>query len=58
MNQGCVLPLIAVPSIIGLMLGSFVGVKLLSIAKPKSIRLMVIFVLLFAASRLLIKALG
>ena len=58
MNKGCVIPLMAVPSIIGLMLGSFVGVKLLSIAKPKFIRLMVIFVLLFAGLKAIDKGLG
>ncbi len=58
MNQGCVIPLIAVPSIIGLMLGSFVGVRLLSIAKPKFIRLMVILVLLFAGLKAIDKGLG
>jgi len=58
MNKGCVIPFIAVPSIIGLMFGSFVGVRLLSIAKPKFIRLMVIFVLLFAGLKAIDKGLG
>jgi uncharacterized membrane protein YfcA len=57
LNQGCVIPLITIPSIIGLMLGSFVGVRLLAIAKPKFIRYMVIGVLLFAGIRALIKGL-
>ena len=58
MNKGCVIPLMAVPSIIGLMLGSFVGVKLLSIAKPKFIRYMVIGVLFFAGFKAVDKGLG
>jgi len=58
MNKGCVIPLIAIPSILGLMLGSFVGVKLLSIAKPKLIRLMVIVVLLFSGLKAIDKGLG
>ncbi len=58
MNQGCVLPLIAVPSIVGLMGGSFVGVRLLAKAKPKFIRTMVIAVLLFAGAKALSKGLG
>ena len=58
MNQGCVLPIIAVPSIIGLMAGSFVGVRLLAKAKPKFIRYMVIGVLLFAGGKALLKGLG
>jgi len=47
----------AIPSIIGLMLGSFVGVRLLSIAKPKFIRYMVIVVLLFAGLKAMDKGL-
>ena len=58
MNKGCVIPLIAIPSILGLMFGSFVGVRLLSIAKPKFIRYMVIVVLLFAGLKAIDKGLG
>lgn len=58
MNKGCVIPLMAVPSIVGLMLGSFVGVKLLSRAKPKFIRYMVIAVLFFAGLKAVDKGLG
>ena len=58
LNQGCVLPLIAIPSIVGLMGGSFVGVRLLAKAKPKFIRYMVIGVLLFAGAKALLKGLG
>jgi len=58
LNQGCVIPLMAVPSIIGLMLGSFVGVRILAVAKPKIIRYMVIVVLLFAGLKAVDKGLG
>jgi uncharacterized membrane protein YfcA len=58
LNQGCVIPLMAVPSIVGLMLGSFVGVRILAVAKPKVIRYIVIVVLLFAGVRALMKGLG
>ena len=58
MNRGCVIPMIAIPSIIGLMLGSFVGVKLLRIAKPKFIRILVIVVLLFAGLKAVDKGLA
>ena len=58
MNRGCVIPLIAIPSIIGLMFGSLVGVKLLAIAKPKFIRIMVICVLLFAGFKAIDKGVG
>ena len=58
LNQGCVLPISAIPSIVGLMAGSFVGVRLLAKAKPKFIRYMVICVLLFAGGKALLKGLG
>jgi uncharacterized membrane protein YfcA len=58
MNKGCVIPLIAIPSILGLMFGSFVGVRLLSIAKPKFIRYMVIVVLFFAGLKAIDKGLS
>ncbi|MFH2099709.1 MAG: sulfite exporter TauE/SafE family protein [Pseudomonadota bacterium] len=58
LNKGCVIPLIAIPSIVGLMLGSFVGVWILARVKPKSIRYIVIGVLAFAGVRALLKGLG
>jgi uncharacterized membrane protein YfcA len=58
MNQGAVLPMMVAPSIIGIMLGSIVGVKLLAKAKPKAIKWMVIALLLFAGLRALLKGLG
>jgi len=58
LNKGCVIPLIAVPSIVGLMLGSYVGVAILAKAKPKVIRYMVIGVLVFAGIRAFLKGLG
>ena len=58
MNRGCVIPLIGVPSIVGLMLGSLIGVKILAVAKPKMIRYMVIGVLFFAGLKSIDKGLG
>ncbi|MCF8039214.1 MAG: sulfite exporter TauE/SafE family protein [Desulfohalobiaceae bacterium] len=58
LNKGAVIPLIAIPSIIGLMLGSFVGVRILAKAKPKIIRYIVIAVLFFAGLKALLKGLG
>jgi len=57
-NKGCVIPLIVVPSVVGIMLGSFVGVRLLKIAKPALIRWMVIGILAFAGAKALSKGLG
>jgi uncharacterized membrane protein YfcA len=58
MNQGCVIPLMVVPSIVGIMLGSFVGVRLLRVAKPGLVRWIVIVMLGFAGLRALAKGLG
>jgi uncharacterized membrane protein YfcA len=58
LNRGCVIPLIGIPSILGLMFGSLMGVKLLSIAKPKFIRYLVILVLFFAGLKAIDKGLG
>jgi uncharacterized membrane protein YfcA len=55
LNNGAVLPMIVVPSIVGIMLGSIVGVKILAKAKPKAIKWMVIGLLLFAGARALMK---
>ena len=57
-NQGAVLPMIVAPSVIGIMLGSIVGVKILAKAKPKAIRWIVIGLMLFAGLRAFLKGLG
>ena len=56
-NNGAVLPMMVVPSIIGIMLGSIVGVKILAKTKPAAIRYMVIGLLSFAGLRALLKGL-
>jgi uncharacterized membrane protein YfcA len=58
LNEGAVLPMIVVPSIVGIMLGSMVGVKILAKTKPKAIKWMVIGLLLFAGLRALLKGLA
>ncbi|MBF0319114.1 MAG: sulfite exporter TauE/SafE family protein [Nitrospirae bacterium] len=57
-NNGAVLPMMVVPSIIGIMLGSVVGVKILAKTKPAAIRYIVIILLFFAGTRSLLKGLG
>jgi len=57
MNKGCVIPMMVVPSLIGIMLGSFVGVRLLKVAKPTFIRWMVIAILGFAGLKAMHKGL-
>jgi len=58
LNQGAVLPMIVVPSLVGIMLGSMIGVKILAKSKPKAIKYMVIGLLLFAGLRSLLKGLA
>jgi uncharacterized membrane protein YfcA len=57
-NNGAVLPILVVPSIIGIMLGSIVGVKILAKTKPAAIKYIVIALLLFSGLRALLKGLG
>lgn len=58
LNGGCVLPMMVIPSLVGIMLGSFVGVRLLAVAKPAMVRWVVIGMLLFAGLKALLKGLG
>jgi uncharacterized protein len=57
-NQGAVLPMIAVPSVVGMMLGARIGARLLNVLKGSVVRQMVIVVLLFAGLRALLKGSG
>lgn len=58
LNKGAVLPMIAVPSVVGMMLGAKIGARLLNVLKASVIRRLVIGVLLFASLRALLKGLG
>jgi hypothetical protein len=57
-NKGAVLPMIAVPSVVGMMLGARIGARLLTVLKGSVIRRMVIAVLLFAGARAMLKGTG
>ena len=57
-NRGAVLPMIAVPSVVGMMLGARIGARLLHVLPGPVIRRLVIAVLLFAGLRALFKGLG
>ncbi|EHR72119.1 putative permease [Burkholderiales bacterium JOSHI_001] len=57
-NKGAVLPMIAVPSVVGMMLGAKIGARLLTVLKASVVRRLVIGVLLFAGARALLKGLG
>jgi uncharacterized membrane protein YfcA len=58
LHSGAILPMIVVPSIIGMVLGSWLGVGILARARPANIRLVVIALLLFAGIRCILKGLG
>jgi hypothetical protein len=58
LNQGCVIPMMVVPSLVGIMLGSFVGVRILKVAKPAFVRWIVIAMLLFSGAKSITKGLG
>jgi len=58
LNKGAVLAMIAVPSVIGMMLGARIGARLLSVLKASVVRKLVLGLLLFAGARALLKGLG
>jgi uncharacterized membrane protein YfcA len=57
-NRGAVLPMVAVPSVVGMMLGARIGARLLNVLEGSVIRRMVIGVLLFAGLRAMLKGTG
>ncbi len=58
LNKGCVIPMMVVPSLIGIMLGSIIGVRILRVAKPAFIRWVVIALLLFSGAKAATQGLG
>jgi uncharacterized protein len=58
LDNGAILPIIAVPSVIGMMMGARIGAHLLTVLKASVIRRLVIVILLFAGVRTLLKGLG
>lgn len=57
-NRGAVLPLLVAPSIIGVMLGARIGVRVLRTVSGPAVRRLVVVLLLFAGLRALLKGLG
>jgi len=57
-NGGRVLPLITVPSVLGIMLGSFVGVRVLAKAKPSFVKIVVVVMLILAGLSSIYKGLS
>jgi uncharacterized protein len=58
LHQGAVLPLIAAPSVAGVMLGARIGARVLHVVPASLIRRLVLGLLLFAGLRSLAKGLG
>jgi uncharacterized membrane protein YfcA len=58
LNEGALIPIIAVPSVIGMMLGAFLGAHLLTILRGSTIRKLVIVMLLVAGVRTLVRGFG
>lgn len=58
LNQGAVLPIIAGPSIVGMMLGARIGARVLHVVKASVIRRLVMVLLVLAGLRALAKGLG
>ena len=58
MIEGAVLMVIAVPSVIGMMIGARIGARLLTVLKASVVRKLVLVLLLFAGLRALLKGLG
>ena len=57
-NQGAVLPMIAAPAVIGMMLGARIGARLLHVVRAKVIRRLVLAMLTVAGLRALAKGTG
>lgn len=57
-NRGAVLPLVMVPSVLGVMLGARIGARALRAAQPATVRRIVIALLLVAGGRALLKGVG
>jgi uncharacterized membrane protein YfcA len=57
-NAGALLAVIAVPSVLGMMLGALVGTHVVKVAPAAFIRTLLIVILLFAGLRVLMKGLG
>lgn len=57
-NQGAIMPIVAAPSIVGMMLGARIGARLLHVVQASAIRRLAIGLLLIAGVRALLKGLG
>jgi len=58
LHRGCVIPMLVVPSAVGIMLGSFVSARILARARVTFVRWVVIGILLLAGVKSLLKGMG
>jgi uncharacterized membrane protein YfcA len=58
LNEGALLPMVAAPSVIGMMLGSRIGARLLHVVSADVVRRLVIAMMLLAGLRTLAKGMG
>jgi uncharacterized membrane protein YfcA len=57
-HRGALLPILAVPAILGVMLGSRIGARLLAVTPAATVRRVVVAVMLLAGARALLRGLG
>jgi uncharacterized protein len=57
-SQGAMIPMIVVPSVVGMMSGAMIGVRVLRVVKASAVRRLVIAMLLIAGARALGNGLG
>lgn len=57
-HRGAVMPAVAIPAVLGMMVGARVGVRLLAAARPRSIRRVVVAILILAGLRSLLAGAG
>lgn len=58
LSSGAVLPVIVVPSVLGMVGGSRIGVRLSAVVKPHAVRFIVVGLLILSGARALLKGLG
>jgi uncharacterized membrane protein YfcA len=57
-QRGALLPILAVPAILGVMLGSRIGARLLAVTPAETVRRVVVVAMLLAGARALLRGLG
>ncbi|HEY2338799.1 MAG TPA: sulfite exporter TauE/SafE family protein [Burkholderiales bacterium] len=57
-QRGALLPILAVPAILGVMLGSRIGARLLAVTPAQTVRRVVVVAMLLAGARALLRGLG